>query len=104
MCANDGGSVSFGSAATTKIRPSAICTRMVSQGCVRYCFMFIRLRGYAVARLRRALSEEPRNCATAQPLRIPSRPYRAAALLPIGKPILVHIHVVELNAPQLLRE
>src|ERR1043165_254311 len=34
MCAKEGGSTIFGSAATTKITPSAICTRIVSQGWV----------------------------------------------------------------------
>src|SRR6266496_1813910 len=38
MCAKDGGSTSFGSAAAMKKTPSAICTRTVSQGEARASF------------------------------------------------------------------
>ena len=77
MCAKDGGSTSFGSAATTKKRPSAIWTRTVSQG--EASASFARHDSGPVALL------PPRFCQSGQPSRVDEE-------------------VVEARAEELLRE
>src|SRR5258708_33623948 len=116
MCANDGGSTIFGSAAATKITPSASCTRMVSHGdathrpiadcCPSSAGSVISvLRACAVCVVvpgRMPLGT--RQLSTRHSLWVRPRMPGAVVGLPVGETVLVDIHVVEQGAVQFLGE
>src|SRR5438128_461807 len=104
MCANDGGSVIFGSAAATKIAPRASCTRRVSQEDARKVpSAECRVPSGVIFRSLSSLFLGTHHSALGTSWCCP-RMDGPAALLPIRKPILIDIHIVEERAVKLAGE